>query len=88
MNEWCLRPRLCTVRLNWAGDKLGDELCYKSCPWRRIDLSTCWPAVQCATTVKLFQRVTLVQANVTECNTQLLNLICCYLALAVAGLQH
>ena len=23
MNEWCFRPRFCTVRLNWAGDNLG-----------------------------------------------------------------
>ena len=35
------------LRLYWAGDKLGeyDEFCYESYPWRRIDRSTCWPAV-------------------------------------------
>ena len=33
------------LRLNWAGDNLGEweEFCYES--WRRIDPSTCWPAV-------------------------------------------
>ena len=35
MNEWCFKPWLCTVRLNWARDNLGewDEFCYESCPW-------------------------------------------------------
>ena len=23
-NDWCFRPRLCTVSLNWAGDNLGE----------------------------------------------------------------
>ena len=52
-NEWYFRPRLCTARLNWAGDILGewDEVCYESCPWRRIDRSSCCKAVQRATTV-------------------------------------
>ena len=44
--EWCFRPY-------WARDNLGecDEFCCESCPWRRFDRSTCWPAVQHATTV-------------------------------------
>ena len=52
-NDWCFSPRFCTVRLNWAGDNLGEwhEFCYEPCPWYRIDRSTCWPAVQRATTV-------------------------------------
>ena len=39
------------LRLYWAEDNLGecDEFCYES--WRSIDRSTCWPAVQHATTV-------------------------------------
>ena len=24
MNDWCYRPRFCTVRLYWAGDNLGE----------------------------------------------------------------
>ena len=53
MNEWCFRPRFCTVRLYWAGDNLGewDEFCYEPCPWCRIKRSTCWSAVHRATTV-------------------------------------
>ena len=49
-NEWCFRPWFCTVRLR---DNLGewDEFCYESCLWCRIDRSTCWPVVQCATIV-------------------------------------
>ena len=41
------------LRLYWAGDNLGewDEFCYVSGPLRRIDHSTCRPAVQRATTV-------------------------------------
>ena len=52
-NEWCFRPQFCTARLYWVGDNLGewDKFCYESCPWRRIDHSTCWPAVQRATIV-------------------------------------
>ena len=52
-NQWCFRPWLCTVRLSWARDYLGkwDEFCYESCPWCRIDRSTCWFAVQSTTTV-------------------------------------
>ena len=35
----------------WAGDKLGwDEFCDETCPWCGIDRSTCWPAVQRAST--------------------------------------
>ena len=47
-NDWCFRPRLCAVKLIWAGDNLGewDEFCYELCPLRRIDHLTCWPAVQ------------------------------------------
>ena len=53
MNDWCLRPRFCTVKAILAGDNLGefDEFCYEPCPWSRTDRSTCWPAVQRATTV-------------------------------------
>ena len=52
-NEWCSMQRIWTVWLYWAGKNLGkwDEFCFESCPWYRIDLSTCWPAVQRATTV-------------------------------------
>ena len=46
-NEWCLRPRFCTVRLYWSGDNLGcDEYWYESCPACRGNHSTCWPAVR------------------------------------------
>ena len=40
-------------RLYWDGDNRGkwDEFCYESCPWSRINLLTCWAAVQRATTV-------------------------------------
>ena len=36
----------------WAEENLGewDECCYETCPWCRIDHSTCWPAVHHATT--------------------------------------
>ena len=53
LNEWCFKPRFCTVNLHCAGDNLGewDEFCYESCSWGRIDRSTCWPVVQRATTV-------------------------------------
>ena len=39
------------LRLYLTGDNLGecDEFCNESCPWCRIDRSTCWPAVQRAT---------------------------------------
>ena len=61
------------VRLYWAGTNLGewDKLCYESRPWCRVDRSTCWPAVQHATTVprmppKLFQvHVNKLQATAT-----------------------
>ena len=45
-NDWCFRPRISTVRPIWAR---WDEFYYESCPWWKIDSSTCWPAVQCAT---------------------------------------
>ena len=53
MNEWHFSPQFCTVKLYWAGDNLGkwDEFCDESCLWCRNDRSTCWPAVQHATTV-------------------------------------
>ena len=41
------------LNLYWAGVNLGewDEFCYEACPWRRIDRSSCRPAIQLATTV-------------------------------------
>ena len=53
MNELCFRPRFCTVKLYWAGEKIGewDEFCYESFPWYRIDRLTCWPTVQRITTM-------------------------------------
>ena len=42
MNNWCFRPRFCTVKLYWAGGNLR-WFCYESCPWA---VSTCWPVVQ------------------------------------------
>ena len=55
-NQWmivALGHDSALLRLYWAGENLDewDEFCYESCPWRRIDHSTCWPAVQRATTV-------------------------------------
>ena len=52
-NEWCFRPRFCTVRFYKAGDNLGywDEFWCESCPRCRIDYSTFWSAVQHATIV-------------------------------------
>ena len=52
-NDWCFRPRFCIVRLYSAWENLGVwvEFCYESCPWCRIDRSTCWPAVRCTSTV-------------------------------------
>ena len=49
MMEWCFYPQFC------AGDNLGewDEFWYETCPRCRIVRSTCSPAVQCASTVKL-----------------------------------
>ena len=41
LNEWCFRPRFCTVSLHWAGDNLGKWFfLYESCLWRGIDLSS------------------------------------------------
>ena len=51
--EWCFRTWFSTVRLYWARDNLGEwvKVWYESCPRCRIDYrSTCWPAVQRATT--------------------------------------
>ena len=33
MNEWCFRPRFCTVRLYWAGDNLGFTHLYEASEW-------------------------------------------------------
>ena len=51
MNDWFLSHDSAMLRLHWAGDNMGewDDLCYEWCSWR-IDRSTCWPAVQRATT--------------------------------------
>ena len=44
MNEWCFRPRLCTLRLYWAGDNLGSfdfdkiHLISSGCPQTSIAL--------------------------------------------------
>ena len=54
MNDWCWgHDSALLIRIYWAGDNLceWDEFCYESCNWRRIDRSTCWPAVLRATTV-------------------------------------
>ena len=53
MNEWYFRPRFCAVRLYWAEDNLRQwqEFWYEPCSSCRISRSTCWPAVQRATTV-------------------------------------
>ena len=53
LKEWRFSPQFCTARLYWAGDNWsnGMNLWYKSCPWFRIHLLTCWSAVQLATTV-------------------------------------
>ena len=50
-NECCFRPRLCTVRFNWAGDNLGWILLWIMPLVQVLNRSTCWPAVQHATTV-------------------------------------
>ena len=53
MNEWYFRVLFCILRLYKAVNNLGqwDEFYYESCNWCRINCSTCWPAVQQATTV-------------------------------------
>ena len=53
MNDCRLGQDSALLRLYWAGNNLGewDKFCYKSCLWHRIDRSTCWPAVQRATTL-------------------------------------
>ena len=52
-NILCLRPRFSTVKRNQDGYNLGlwDEFGYQTLPKCRIDISTCWPAVQHASTV-------------------------------------
>ena len=42
MHDWCFRPRLCTARLNWAGDNLGE--------WDEFRYEPCWPYL-CASTI-------------------------------------
>ena len=51
-NDWCFRPRLCTCKaiLGRGQPALMRWIYNESCPWRRIDRSTCCPAVQHATT--------------------------------------
>ena len=39
--------RLVRLGTTWTNEKV----CYETCPWCRINHSTCWPAVQRATTV-------------------------------------
>ena len=55
MNEWCFRSHFCTVRLYWAGVKLGkwDEFCHETCPRCKIDQTTYWSAVKRSTTILL-----------------------------------
>ena len=46
------RPRFCIIRLYWTGNTwLMRWICYKSCSCCRSVSSTCWPAVQRATTL-------------------------------------
>ena len=57
MNKWMngvIGYDSALLQLFWAGDNLDewDEFCYESCPWRGIDHSTCWQAVQRATTAQ------------------------------------
>ena len=70
--KWCFRPRFCTVRLYWAWDNLGywNLICYESCPWCRIDRSTCWSAVQHATNVPC-TLVPAVNLQITGCTIPL-----------------
>ena len=42
---------ICKAILGRGQPGLMRWIYYESCPWCRIDRSTCWPAVQCATTV-------------------------------------
>ena len=50
-NDWCLRPRFCTVKvgpgITWANEM---TFCFETCVWCRINHLTCWPAAQCTTT--------------------------------------
>ena len=73
MNDWCLRPRLCTVRPHWTGDNLGirDEFRYESCPWRTIDCMTYWPAVQRATTVSRMPPISLNRQIIVHNNSRM-----------------
>ena len=50
---WCFRPRFSTVKAILGRRQPGRMrwIFYEPCPWCRIDRSTCWPAVQRATTV-------------------------------------
>ena len=53
INEWCVRPRFCIVRLYWVDGQPGlmRWILTWIMPWCRIDRLTCWPAVQRTTTV-------------------------------------
>ena len=55
MYEWCFIPRFCKLKAMLGSEQPGlmRLICYESCPWCRIDGSTCtcWPAVHRATTV-------------------------------------
>ena len=66
-NEWCFRPRFCTVRIYWAGDVGEWDIIYESCPWRRIDRSTCRPAVQRATIVLRMSPITKQEKAAKMC---------------------
>ena len=52
-NKWCFRPRFCTVKFILGRRQPGwmKWILLWTIPWRRIDRSTCWSAVQRATTV-------------------------------------
>ena len=72
------RPWLCTVKLYWAGDNLG-ECCYEFCTWHRIDRLTCWPVVQLATTVPCVGR----EKRIGDLLASLLILYFCFNCLTV-----
>ena len=52
-NQWRFRlwPRTCKAILNWGHPGLMGWILSESCPWCRIDRSTCWSAVHRTTTV-------------------------------------
>ena len=65
MNDWYLLQYSALLRLYWAWDNLGqwDEFCYEPCQWHKIDRSTCWPAVQRATTVPRMPPVPTIECK-------------------------